>query len=150
MPCVQRGPCPIDLVPCDISMISQPQGRLRLAVQTTSWEPDAGAWERLLSLLPTEDAAACTRFRQREDQKRALVSRLLQRAAAASAGITRFEAATSAAAPSSPPPAFARTRGNKPYLAVPSTRPPHAPHWNYSVSHEVRRAEKAGRQEGAR
>lgn len=109
--------------------MSQEAGRLRWAVQVEAWSPGHAEFELLLSLLPEAERCACTRFRQAQDRKRALVSRLLQRAAAAAALGLRHGGALS----------VQRTRGNKPYVAG-AHRPSHAPNWNYSVSHEVRQA----------
>ncbi|EFN51313.1 hypothetical protein CHLNCDRAFT_55270 [Chlorella variabilis] len=105
--------------------MSQEAGRLRWAVQVEAWSPGHAEFELLLSLLPEAERCACTRFRQAQDRKRALVSRLLQRAAAAAALGLRHGGALS----------VQRTRGNKPYVAG-AHRPSHAPNWNYSVSHE--------------
>lgn len=107
-------------------MTVQPH-RLRLAVHTNAWEPEAAEWEFLLALLPPEEQQQCTRLKQPEDQRRALVSRLLARhAAAAALGL--------------PPGAVEcrRTRGGKPYVAnaPPGKAAGPAPNWNYSVSHE--------------
>jgi phosphopantetheinyl transferase len=105
--------------------------RQRWAVVASHWSPPPRAFEYLLSLLPAEEREQCNRFRQAEDRKRALVSRLLARAAAAAA--LRLQPFSAEA-----PVGWARTRGGKPYVASPLPRPPHAPNWNYSVSHEVR------------
>ena len=105
--------------------------RQRWAVVASHWSPPPQAFEYLLSLLPAEEREQCNRFRQAEDRKRALVSRLLARAAAAAA--LRLQPFSTEALVG-----WARTRGGKPYVASPLPRPPHAPNWNYSVSHEVR------------
>ncbi len=101
--------------------------RLRWAVQVDRWRPGETEFELLLSLLPEDERTAVRKYRQPDDRKRALVSRLLQRAAAAVAlGLRQGEVRV------------ARTRGGKPYVANEGPRPAHAPNWNYSVSHEVR------------
>jgi 4'-phosphopantetheinyl transferase len=59
--------------------------RLRWAVNTERWNPEGdheGAeFTFLLSLLPQHEREDCLRFVHMPDKKRALVSRLLQRAA---------------------------------------------------------------------
>ncbi|KAI3430442.1 hypothetical protein D9Q98_005037 [Chlorella vulgaris] len=98
--------------------------RLRWAVQSDHWTPSPSEFELLLSLLPEGERTACTRFTQVQDRKRAVVSRLLQRAAAAATlGLPHSAVLVE------------RTRGGKPYVAN-KDRPQHAPNWNYSVSHE--------------
>lgn len=100
--------------------------RLRWAVRAHHWAPTHAEFEYLLSLLPPEERPQVVRFRDQKDRQRALVSRLLQRRAAAAA--LRL-----------PPAAvdLRRTRGGKPYVANALPKP-HAPNWNFSVSHEVR------------
>lgn len=103
-------------------------GRLRWAVHTGCWSPCAGEWDFLLALLPPEEQQQCTRFRKPEDQRRALVSRLLaRRAAAAALGLQQADVICR------------RTRGGKPYVAndLPSKAQGPSPNWNYSLSHEV-------------
>lgn len=101
-------------------------GRLRWAVRTAQWSPCHAEFEYLLALCPEEERQAVARFRQVEDRKRALVSRLLARAAAAAALGVVHEAVD-----------VKRTRGGKPYAANALAKP-HAPNWNFSMSHEVR------------
>lgn len=94
-------------------------------MQSDHWTPSPSEFELLLSLLPEGERNACTRFTQVQDRKRAVVSRLLQRAAAAATlGLPHSAVLVE------------RTRGGKPYVAN-KDRPQHAPNWNYSVSHEV-------------
>jgi len=52
---------------------------IRWAVDTSVWEPCDGEWKVLLETLPEEDATRVMKFHFKDDQKRALVSRLLQR-----------------------------------------------------------------------
>ena len=59
---------------------------IRWAVDTSVWEPCDGEWKVLLDTLPEEDSTRVMRFHFKDDQKRALVSRLLQRCATALAG----------------------------------------------------------------
>lgn len=105
-----------------------PPGRLRWAVHVGAWAPAPAEWDLLLSLLPGEEGPAVLKFRQEADRKRALVSRLLQRAAAAAAlGLPHGDVA------------IARTKGRKPYAANLEGRGD-APNFNFNVSHEVGRA----------
>lgn len=101
-------------------------GSLRWALSIAAWQPEPPELEALLALLPPEEAEHCRKFRFPDDRKRALASRLLQRAAAAAAlGVPFGEAV------------IQRTRGGRPYLASTGDRSA-APNFNYSVSHEVR------------
>ena len=100
--------------------------RLRWAVKSA--ELSAAQLEYLLHrVCPEEERAEVARFRQPDDRKRAVVSRLLQHAAAAAAlavgpGDVRLR----------------RTREGKPYAATNGGARPQAPNWNFNVSHEVR------------
>ena len=92
------------------------------------WRPagdDEGAeFAFLLRLLPSHEREDVLKMRLVMDKKRALVSRLLQRAACARvAGIAW------------PDVVIARTRGRKPFLAN-AIALPHAPNFNFNVSHE--------------
>ncbi|GAB4820177.1 hypothetical protein N2152v2_007223 [Parachlorella kessleri] len=99
-------------------------GRLRWAVDISRWSPEPNELEHLLGLLPGAEQEACRKFRFLDDQKRALVSRLLQRASAAAVlGLPFCEVV------------IQRTRGSKPYIAGAGDRSA-APNFNYSVSHE--------------
>lgn len=99
-------------------------GRLRWAVDLGQWTPSDQEFDFLCTLIPAEDATECRKFRFRDDQKRALVSRLLQRHAAATVLAVLHETVV-----------IKRTKGRKPYAANPAQKP-HAPNFNYSVSHE--------------
>jgi 4'-phosphopantetheinyl transferase len=48
---------------------------LRWAVDISAWTPNDPEWLLLLGLLPQDDRTAVQRFKFREDQKRALLSR---------------------------------------------------------------------------
>jgi 4'-phosphopantetheinyl transferase len=102
--------------------------RLRWAVDVSAaaWDPSPAEAAFLLSLLQPEEAADAQRFHFPADRRRALASRLLQRAAAAAAlGVPHAAVA------------IARTKGRKPYAAAPAgPRPPACPNFNFSVSHE--------------
>ncbi|CAE8630556.1 unnamed protein product [Polarella glacialis] len=107
-------------------------GRVRWAVNSSTWQPAHGAggaeFRFLLALVPeTEERAAVERFVFFEDQKRALLSRLLcRRACAAVLGLRSFQALE-----------ICRTKGRKPFLKSP--RPlllPDLANFNFNVSHE--------------
>ena len=100
----------------------------RWAFDTSAWAPGEQEWALLMGVLSEEERARTLRMRQPEDRKRALVSRLLQRrAAAALTGLPSDKVV------------IKRTKGGKPFLA---NRPAVdryssvAPNWNYNVSHE--------------
>ncbi|KAF5839726.1 hypothetical protein DUNSADRAFT_18726 [Dunaliella salina] len=98
---------------------------LRLAVETAAW--DANQLESFLAYLPAHEQEEVMRFFQVEDKKRALASRLLQRAAiSAVCGV-----------PLMPPAAIEvqRTKGRRPFTL--NRAPDSAPNWNFNVSHEV-------------
>lgn len=100
------------------------RGRLRWAVDTKQWDPSPSEFQFLCSLLPSGEAEECSKFRFFDDQKHAVISRLLQRHAAFTAlGIPHAAAV------------IRRTKGRKPYVANDAPRPD-APNFNYSVSHE--------------
>ncbi len=48
---------------------------LRWAVDISVWAPEDLEWQFLLCLLPPEDRQTVQRFKFRDDQKRALISR---------------------------------------------------------------------------
>ncbi|CAJ1377440.1 unnamed protein product [Effrenium voratum] len=103
----------------------------RWAVNIDSWKPLGGAEGRefqfLLNLIKEEvDRKAVMRFKFLEDQKRALVSRLLVRQASASSlNMTNFNDIE-----------IKRTKGRKPFLAQPLPPEDEAPNWNVNCSHE--------------
>ncbi len=66
-------------------------------------------------------------FRFKEDQKRALVSRLLQRQCVAVALGIQWEKVL-----------IKRTKGRKPFLINKGVDKIHAPNFNFNVSHEVK------------
>ena len=112
-----------------------PDGRLRWVVDITAWEPGEAEWAALLRQLPEVDSTKVMKYRFRDDQKRAMASRLLQRRASADV----FGIAPAAVR-------IERTKGSKPYLANPRKNSPRqptaaaaaaaAPNWNFNVSHE--------------
>ncbi|KAJ9515416.1 hypothetical protein QJQ45_016415, partial [Haematococcus lacustris] len=79
--------------------------------------------ECLEALLPLDEQAAVARFLKVDDQARALVSRLLQRAAIARVCHVKLSEAR-----------IQRTKGGKPFNCT--TAPPDAPNFNFNVSHE--------------
>ena len=103
-----------------------PRGVLRWVVDVKSWDPGEAEWALLLGLVSEEERTKTMKFHFREDQKRALVSRLLQRRACVEATGLEWHAVR-----------IARTKGSKPFLA---NRPPEErdeiPNWNFNVSHE--------------
>jgi 4'-phosphopantetheinyl transferase len=112
------------LVVGTVEQIVMQDPRLRWAVEVSSWDPEQEEFELLCSFLPAEDALDVRRFKFRDDQKRAVISRLLQRAAASQ--VLRLPHADVL---------IRRTKGRKPYAANETSRT-HAPNFNYSVSHE--------------
>ena len=103
-----------------------PTGILRWIVDISKWAPKKSQWELLLKTLPQEDQTKVMKFKFEADQKRALVSRLLQRRASAeTCGLKQSEVV------------IARTKGGKPYLANrPAGTAEALPNWNFNVSHE--------------
>lgn len=105
--------------------------RMRLAVNTDDWEPvggfDGPEFQYLLGLINEEaDRQQVMKYKLPEDKKRALLSRLLMRAASASAlKHTNFRGLT-----------IKRTKGKKPFLASPLPPQEDAPNWNANVSHD--------------
>jgi 4'-phosphopantetheinyl transferase len=97
---------------------------LRWAVDISVWAPEDPEWQFLLGMLPPEDRQTVQRFKFRDDQKRALVSRLLQLQCVSRALCVPFEAVS-----------IQRTRGKKPFYAG-GARHPGAPNFNFNVSHE--------------
>ena len=113
---------------------------LRWAVNISRWHPsddhDGPEFRFLLALLPEHEREECLRFRFMDDKKRALVSRLMQRAACARvAGVPHADVP------------IRRTKGKKPFFAwtelegLDAERRPDvafsaAPNFNFNVSHE--------------
>lgn len=104
--------------------IHRRKATIRWAVDISQWEPDDAELQTYYRLLPDHEAQKCTRFHFRDDQKRALVSRLLQRTACAHVSGLSFGDVE-----------IGHTKGRKPYFA---NRPADdaLPNWNYNVSHE--------------
>ena len=105
--------------------------RLRWAVNVERWRPEGdheGAeFAFLLTLLPPHEREDCLKMRFMPDKKRALVSRLMQRAACSRVASLPHDDVV-----------IHRTKGRKPFLARAPNRPPlpHAPNFNFNVSHE--------------
>jgi len=103
----------------------------RWAVNIGEWDPVGGLhgpeFQFLLGLIAEEgERAAIPKFRNFDDQKRALMSRLLIRQAAASSlGRQNFDGI-----------AVKRTKGKKPFVERPLMPESEAPNWNVNVSHE--------------
>lgn len=101
-------------------------GTLRWAVNTEAWQPTPEQWSTVLACLPAAEQARCLRYRHTEDQKRAVVSQLLQRACVVRVLGVAWDQLQ-----------LQRTKGGKPFYAGPASRQ-HVPNFNYNVSHEVR------------
>lgn len=99
---------------------------LRWAVDVYGWEPGAAEWAFLLAQLSEGERERTCRFVFRDDQKRALVSRLMQRRCCAEV----------LSAPRGAPLPMGLTKGGKPFVRGSVPRPPSAPNFNYNVSHE--------------
>lgn len=99
---------------------------LRWAVNIHGWEPGEAEWEFLLARLTGDERERTCRFVFRDDQKRALVSRLLQRRCCEEA--LRL--------PAGVPFPIGHTKGGKPFVKGSVRRPPFAPNFNFNVSHE--------------
>ena len=114
-----------------------PPACLRWAVNISRWHPsddhDGPEFRFLLALLPEHEREECLRFRFMDDKKRALVSRLMQRAACARvAGVPHADVL------------LRRTKGKKPFFAwtemagfdADAAGFGAAPNFNFNVSHE--------------
>lgn len=113
--------------------------RVRWAVNVAAWEPTAGQWAYLLCMLPEVERTACTRYHYGIDRKRALVSRLLQRALGAR--LSASEGSTSVL-PGTIPQTLGtipirRTKQGKPYFSAGFQGAPDLPSMMFNVSHEV-------------
>lgn len=96
----------------------------RWAVNIAGWQPKQEEWKFLLTLLPVEVQAEVQPYRVPADQRRALVSRLLQRKCAGDVcNVAVSEIVVK------------RTKGGKPFCANICNRAA-APNFNYNVSHE--------------
>ena len=103
-------------------------GQYRWLVDISGWEPGPAEWTLLLMQLPEEESTKVMKFRFVADQKRALVSRFLQRRACFEATGVAWKAVE-----------ITRTKGGKPFMknkpAPPKTAGLSA-NWNFNVSHE--------------
>ncbi len=103
-----------------------PHSRTRWALRLLDDSPlltDSGD-RNLLSLLPDAEQLVVLRFLKPVDQRRALASRLLQRACVCRSLAVPWRSVS-----------LARTRGGKPFTTC--VKPAGAPNFNYNVSHEV-------------
>lgn len=98
---------------------------LRWAVNVAAWNPTDKQWQLVLSCLPQEAQDRCLKYRQRDDQKRAVISQVLQRACVSRLLGEEWQAVD-----------LQRTKGSKPFYAG-SRRRNDAPNFNFNVSHEV-------------
>ena len=98
---------------------------LRWCVDVRVWNPSPSDFEQCLRRLPLVERQSCHAFRHRIDQKRAFLSRLLQREAIHRVtGISYSDIL------------IRRTHGKKPFLATPLSSPS-LPNFNFNVAHEV-------------
>ena len=101
-------------------------GTLRWAVDITTFLPSPRQWQVLTALLTKNEAEKCNRFHFQDDKKRALVSRIMQRAACALVGKISLADVQ-----------IDYTKGRKPFFANrPKLVHDPMPNWNYNVSHE--------------
>lgn len=98
---------------------------LRWAINLAEWQPSEQRMQQLLALLSPLEQQQVTHYVHLDDQKRSLVSRLMQRACASQVLGVPWHTVD-----------IARTAGNRPYIANAVHRP-HALNFNYNVSHEV-------------
>lgn len=103
---------------------------LRWVADVSSWRPRAAEWELLLAQLPPSEREAVISLTAAPDQKRALISRLMQRRAISiSLGVATATVVIS------------RTLGGKPFEAGGDTSVERrverkAPNFNFSVAHD--------------
>eukprot|EP00967_Tisochrysis_lutea_P036595 scaffold44080_cov36-Tisochrysis_lutea.AAC.6 len=109
---------------------TDPQLQLRWLLDVSQWAPRDAEWDLLIGLLTDAERAEVRRLTAQLDQKRALVSRLMQRRATALAlGVPYAQVE------------IRRSRGGKPFV---STVPPsmrrsvtRAPNFNFNVAHDA-------------
>ena len=97
----------------------------RWAVKVDNWHPEQGEWNFLLRLLSSEVRAEVQRYKFEADQRRCLVSKLLQRKCVRDVCSIPFAEIN-----------IQRTKGGKPFCAN-HCHPVAAPNFNFNVSHEV-------------
>jgi 4'-phosphopantetheinyl transferase len=97
----------------------------RWAVKVDNWHPEQGEWNFLLRLLSSEVRAEVQRYKFEADQRRCLVSKLLQRKCVRDVCSVPLSEIN-----------IQRTKGGKPFCANHS-HPIAAPNFNFNVSHEV-------------
>lgn len=96
---------------------------LRWVVNTADWEPGPLEFQACLQVLSEEEQQAVAKYVFEDDRKRALVSRLLQRACVRQVcGLANTDVQ------------LQRTRGKKPFST--NAKPAWAPNFNFNVSHE--------------
>ncbi len=117
---------------------------LRWFVDVSAWHPVATEFDWLLSVLPeAEDRAAVLRFRFEEDRKRALCSRLMQRACVRAVCCSSSRGGHDPVADGDAAAAekeemeeeevliVRATKGKKPFTT--NAKPSHAPNFNFNV-----------------
>ena len=117
----------------EYGMEDEPTARVRWAVNSTRWKPGEREMEFLLKILPVHERERVMRFKREEDRKRALVSRLMQRACVGTCAVVETTDAVE----------IRRTKGGKPFMYVEENattkerrRATAAPNFNFNVSHE--------------
>ncbi len=97
----------------------------RWAVKVDNWHPEQREWNFLLRLLSSEVRAEVQRYKFEADQRRCLVSKLLQRKCVRDVCSVPFAEIN-----------IQRTKGGKPFCAN-HCHPVQAPNFNFNVAHEV-------------
>ena len=111
-----------------LSMSSQHlPGTYRWLVDISLWDPGDAEWQMLLNMLPEAESSKVMRFVHRADQKRALLSRLLQRRVCQEETKISFGDVC-----------IERTKGNKPFMSNKPRGVSGAGNFNFNVSHEGR------------
>ena len=124
----EASAAPAESVTAPAAAPAVPTGTFRWLVDISTWEPSNPEWQRLLSSLPPADAEKVMKFKFVADQKRALVSRLLQRRACFEATGVRWKDVD-----------IQRTKGGKPFMAnkpnvAAAASRGLAANWNFNVS----------------
>lgn len=100
---------------------------LRWVVNVNLWKPSVSEFDHVLRYLPKQEQEDCLAFKFNIDQRRALVSRLLQRKAASHVLKVPFHEVD-----------IRRTKGNKPFVLHTIDQVKGIPNFNFNVAHEVR------------
>jgi len=128
---IRKAEAPPPPAPTPAPDLQRSSYAVRLAVNIHGWRPEGGAegpeFQFLLGLIREDaDRERVLKFKRHEDQKRALVARLLlRRASMLALGHKDFGGLS-----------ISRTKGSKPFLHCPLPPEGEAPNWNANVSHE--------------